>query len=291
VADKPSDKLERLRALADTPPEQATYAVRFLKDRTPDVVLAAARVLGEREDPAFRAPMLAAYTTLAANPTKRDPGGTLRIALLDALRPIAQHDDVPLFERAASSFEFLYGEVAGDLRAAGLRALQAIDPTLAGYYAVRSLDDPHMTLTQGEPALTAIKVLAAQDQSLPIYAYALREGAQHADVVAEALRSLTRIPRSTLATLVERYQHSTSEIVLLGFFDLLLGHRDGAAHDDVVFHFLRTTTHHNLYRYVLILLVNRHDPDLDDVLLDLARRERDHHKRAIWDDVWALRRR
>ena len=291
MADKPSIKLEQLRGLADTPDEQVAYALRLLKDRMVDVVLAAIKVLAPREDPAVRAAFLSTYATLAANGVRRDPGGTLRIALLDAIRPIADPTDAPIFERAASTYEFLYGEAAGDLRAAGLRALASVDAELAGYYAVRLLDDPYQSIMSGEPSLAAIKVLATHNQHLPIYAYVLREAAQHPDVLAEGLRSLADLPPSLLPALVERYRVSTSEIVLLGFFELLLGHRQHVAYRDVVLDFLATTTHYNLYRYLLIMLLNMHDPNLEQLLTTLARHESDRQKRAVWDEVWALHRR
>ena len=291
MSEKHTAKLERLRDLAATPEAQRAYAVRLLKDRTVDVVLAAVALLAETEDATYREPMLAAYAPLAKDGVRRDPGGTLRIALLDALRPIALDADVPIFERAATTYEFLYGEAAADLRAAGVRALASVDATLACYYAVRLFDDPYQSIMSGEPAFTAMKVLAAQAQDLPMYAYVLREGAQHPDVVAEGLRSLTRLPASLLPDLVERYRTSTSEIVLLGFFELLLGHRDSAHYSDVVFDFLASTTAINLYRYLLIVLLNRHDPDTERMLRELADREPDKRKRAVWAEVWALQRR
>jgi hypothetical protein len=291
MADKPSVKLEQLRGLAATPDVQAAYAVRLLKDRTVDVVLAAIRVLAPREDPTVRAAFLSTYTTLAANGVRRDPGGTLRIALLDAIQPIADGTDTALFERAASTYEFLYGEAAGDLRAAGLRALASVDAELAGYYAVRLLDDPYQSIMSGEPSVAAMKVLAAHNQHLPIYAYVLREAAQHPDVLAEGLRSLTDLPPSLLPALVERYRISTSEIVLLGFFEMLLGHRQHMAYRDVVLDFLATTTYYNLYRYLLIMLLNTHDPQLEKLLTALAQNEFDRQKRAVWDEVWTLHRR
>ena len=288
MPDSLSTKIEKLRTLEATPDAQRTYAVRLLKDRTVDVVLAAVAVLAEAEDPAFREPMLAAYAALARDGVKRDLGGSIRIALLDALRPIADSADSPIFERAATTYEFLYGEEAADLRAAGVRALVGVDAPLACFYAMRLLDDRYQSEMSGEPSLTAMRVLAAQGQHLPVYAYVMRETPRHPDVVAEGLRSLVALPPSLMPELVERYREDRSEIVLLGFFDLLLGHREQQHYRDVVLDLLATTHYINLYRYLLILLVNRHDPDIEHALARIAERETDRRKQAIWDEMEAL---
>ena len=156
--------------MAATPDEQAAYAVRLLdKERDVDVVLAALAVIAEREDPTLRPALLRKYAYCDANGMRRDPGGTVRIALR-ALRPIALPEDVALFERAVSTYEFLFGEATGDLRAAGLLALDEADAVLAGYHCVRLLDDPYTSIMSGEPASTAVRVLASQKQLLPLYA-------------------------------------------------------------------------------------------------------------------------
>lgn len=174
--------------LAVEPEEQVRYATALLgRERNPEVVAAAVRVLGGAQDAALRPVLLAKYHYLDANGTRRDAGGMLRAAILEALRPILTREDVTLLERAATTFEFLYGEAAGDLRAAGLVVLGDVDEQLAGYHAARLLSDQHTSITSGEPAVTAVRVLAAQAQLLPLYGYVMREPPAISDVVGECL--------------------------------------------------------------------------------------------------------
>ncbi|MDQ5853587.1 MAG: hypothetical protein M3380_16250 [Chloroflexota bacterium] len=282
--------MERLQNLAATPDEQATYALRLLeKERDVDVLLAALAVIAEREDPMLRPALLRRYAYCDTNGVRRDPGGTVRIAILRALRPIALPEDVALFKRAVSTYEFLYGEATGDLRAEGLLALDDADAVLAGYHCVRLLDDPYTSVMSGEPASTAVRVLASQKQLLPLYAYVMREAERVPDVVAESLRSLASIPESLLPAVVEKYRESENEIVLLGLFDLLLAHDARSAYIDFILDFLRTTERYNVYRYLLIVLITGRDEAVIRQLEALAATEQDRYKQEIWREARALR--
>ena len=131
---KAASQLAMLRSLADSPAERRAYALRLLERQTdPELLRAALAALAEQPGPDLRPLLLERYEYLDAKGVRRDPGGTIRAAILHALRPLLHRDDVPLLERAATTYEFLYGEAAGDLRAAGLLALDEIDDNLAGY--------------------------------------------------------------------------------------------------------------------------------------------------------------
>src|SRR5262249_45523161 len=138
------EKLERLRALA--PEEQQTYAARLAEvDRNVDVVLGALAVLEARPDPALRPMLLPRYAPFEHDGARRAPAGTLRVAILRVLRPLALPEDAPLLEHAATTYEFRFGESAADLRA-GVLTLNEVDGTLAGYHAVRLLADQHTNI-------------------------------------------------------------------------------------------------------------------------------------------------
>lgn len=283
-------KLDRLRELVDTPEEQAAYAEQlFRADKNPDVVRATLDVLARREDRRLRPVLLAKYAHCDQNGVRRDPGGTLRAAIIHALRPIAVPDDAPLLERAATTVEFLFGEAAGDLRAAGLLVLNDVDQTLAGYHAVRLLTDEHTSIMSGEPALTAVRVLAAQGQTLPLYAYAMRDGAGVGDVLGESLRNLTTLPRSLLPAVVDRYGESEDEIALLGLFDLLMEHPAGADYTAFILEFLRTTTLYNIYRYLVSTLLTSRDEAMLGQLRALSEVERNPKRLEILRDALGLR--
>ncbi len=284
-------KLKQLQALAMAPDRQEAHALRLLeKERSVDVVLAALEVLREREDPRHRAALLAKYDYCDANGARRDQGGVIRAAILKALRPIALPADTALGERAATTYEFLFGEAAGDLRAAGLLLLQDTDEEVAAFHSVRLLTDQYTSIMSGEPALTAARVLAAQRHALPLYAYVMREEEGIADVVAESLRALRTMPRSLLPAVVEKFRESQREIVLLGLFDLLLERPERDEHLPMILEFMERTEHYSLYRYLLIVLTTKHGDAVATQASEMAGRQNDLTKRDIWREVQTLRR-
>ena len=289
-AGRTGSALQELQRLADRPADQAALAVRLVeKERNAEVVLAAVKVLAERADPAARPALLGKYAWYEANGARRDPGGHVRAAILVALRPVVQPADVPLLERAAATYEFLFGEAAAELRAAALLTLNRVDDGLAGYHGVRLLLDKHTDMMTGEPALTAVRVLAYGQQFLPLYAYVMRAEAGAGEVVGECLRSLTALPASLLPAIVERYRESDDEIVLLGLFDLLLEHEAAADYRGLILEFLRTTTLVNIYRYLVTTLVAGGDAAMIGELKALARAERDRQRLEILQTALALR--
>lgn len=283
-------KLDQLRRLAGVPAEQAAFAARLLeRERNAEVVLAALAALAGAGDPTWRPALLRAYAHYDANGPRRDPGGAVRAAILRALRPVALPEDVPLLERAATTYEFLFGEAAGDLRAVALLALDAVDAALAGYHAVRLLTDRYTSIMSGEPAVTAARVLAAQGHFLPLYAYLGRDAGVAGVAVAECLRLLAPLPASLLPGLIERFGKSQDEIVLLGLFDLLLAHASRAAHLPFMLDFLRDTKRYTLYRYLTAALVAGGDEAAIAALTALAETEADRQKRELLTAALALR--
>jgi hypothetical protein len=285
-------KLARLRDPATDPAARADYARRLVAtERNAELVLAALAALEPWEEPALRPVLLERYADYAAQPARRDPGGAVRAALLKALRPHARPDDVPLLEAATTTYEFQYGEVAGDLRAAALLTLARVDAVLAGYHAVRLLADRrHTSIMSGEPAATAARLLAAQRQFLPLYGYLMLDAEAIGDVTAECLRGLPALPATLLAALVRRYRESSDEIILLGLFDLLLAHESRPAYADFLLDFLRTTTLATLYRSLVMTLVAEGEPAMLAQLAAMAEMEPNRAKVAILREALALRR-
>lgn len=284
---------EKLARLAAPPPHttaQLDYAARcFEQDPDATVIKAALAVLAAGEYPGLRPLLLGKFRYFAADPARRDQGGGIRSLILHTLRPLVRPDDIPLLERAASTYEFLFGEAAGDLRAAALLTLNEVDDRLASFHCVRLLIDPHTSIMSGEPAATAVRILAAQGQPLPLYAYLIREQAGVADVLAECLRNLTALPASLLPPLVERYLASDDEIVLLGLFDLLLARPDRAEYQPALLAFLRATTLYNSYRYLISAIVASREEPFIAALAALLPIERDRQKHALLEEALALR--
>lgn len=283
-------RIAELRSLPAGTVAQLQAAATLLQGaRTLDATRVALTVLTAAPDTGLRPLLLSKYAACDTDGVKHDPGGLIRSALLTALRPLALPDDTPLLERAATTYEFLYGEATGDLRAAALLVLNEADDRLVSFHCVRLLVDEYTSIMSGEPAVTAARILAAQGQLLPLYAYVTQASRTVADVVAECLRGLPALPASLLPPLVVRYAASEDEIVLLGLFDLLLARDDRDEYRDMLLAFLQTTSLHNIFRYLVSALIAGRDTSAVDALVTLADVERDPLKREIVREALELR--
>ncbi len=199
-------------------------------------------------------------------------------------------DDIPVLESALWTYEFLPPgpkEVAGNLRGAALVNLNDLEPTLAGFHAVRLLDDEYTSAMSGEPAVTAARVLVEQKQALPLYEWAL-QARGHPEVLAECLRGLSELPLSLLLRLVDHYRETTDEIVLLGLFDMLLAHPERAAFTGFLREFLATTVLIDVYRVVVTSIVARRDEALISMLRGEAKSQLAPPKAAILREAISL---
>jgi hypothetical protein len=292
--EKDSAKIAQLQSLAAE--EQIAYAERLLAtSKDLEVLQAALAVLAAHAEPRSRRVILDTYAQYEGGGPRRDTGCHVRVALVGALRPVVQWQDCDMLERSVSTYEFLppgRSEVAAGLRATALVTLNEIDRTLAGWHAVHLLTDTYTSSMSGEPAVTAARVLAAQGESLPLYAYTLRnEAGVVSEVLGECLRSLTTLPRSLLAPLVERYLASRDEIVLLGVFDLLIAREADTSFDDIIVDFLAGTKLYNIYRYLVSTIVASRRDDLRKWLEARAQSEGDRTKAEILEQALAVRRR
>ena len=212
------------------------------------------------DEPELRATALAHYERLAAEPTRNDPGAHVRAALLRALRPVALPQDIGMLERATATYEYLPPgpqEVAGRLRGAALVTLADLDERLAGFYAARLITDPDPLTSSmsGEPALTAVRVLAAQDQLTVLYGWLTSAGPRAPEPAAEALRAMTGAPASIVLDLVERMWASRDEVLLLGLFDLLLATPEAERFEGFVLEFLRDTELMDLFGAIAATII------------------------------------
>ncbi len=252
---RPSPHLARLRDLASDPGAQAALAVKVIaEEKDVQAIRAALDALVQHPTPAARPVLRERFEHYAADGVRRDAGTYLRAAIVRALRPIAVPADVPLLERAATTYEFLppgRSEDASLLRSAALVALDAVEPRLAALHCVRLLADPHTSALSGEPAITAVRVLAAQDNIWPLYYYALHETRQQSDVLTECLKCLSGLPAAQLTELVEKYRHVDDEVVLVGLLDMALG----AGGHPFVHEFLCQTDKLAVYHYLVTRLV------------------------------------
>ena len=286
-------KIQQLRSLAAQSQEQAAYAVTLLHMRYgAETVLAALQTLTKIEFDAARPALLTLFADYTAQGERRDPAAFFRAAILRALRPGVQPADVGLLTQATATYVFpppAFKEEGAPLRSAALLALAEVDETLARYHAVRLLANEHTDPMSGEPALTAARLLAAQEEWLPLYFYAMQDGARVVpEVVADCLRQLTLLPAALLPGIIERFAAGTASMALVGLFDLLLNHRTGPHGLDFLRSFLRTTTEIDFYRYLVTTMVASGQERLLAELLDAARFEQKREKIAILSEALAL---
>lgn len=290
---KHSAEISRLNSLSNDPEARAAFAASLLQPAQSRLVLQAALdVLKETPVPEARPALVAIYNQLAANGPKRDPGAFLRRAVLDALRPIVLPADADLLAEAVTTYEFLppdFREEAGVLRGGALVALNEVDHVLAGYHATRLLVDKHTEEMSGEPALTAARVLASQEQWLPLYQAAmLGQGRILPEVVSECLRNLTAMRTELVPGIVERFGDATNPAILVGLFDLLIQHEAGPQALPFLEESLARLQDPDLYRYLVIALLSARNEALNGLVVRSARFETDQAKIAVLLEALSL---
>jgi hypothetical protein len=139
----------------------------------------------------------------------------------------------------------------------------------------------------GEPARTAIQTLAAQQNLAPIFGLA-SWGNAIGEVIGDALRNLVDLPASLLPILIEQYRDSEDEQIVLGLFDLLLGHATRDSWVNELTLFFRTTALIDLYGIIAMQIVGSRSEVLIGMLRNLAEIEQDREKKALLDHALEL---
>jgi hypothetical protein len=250
--------------MADADSQVELGLVLLGRARNPEAIASAVGMLGASADQRIRQVIAQKYSTLNAEPRRRDSGCFQRMALMRALRGRATTDDIALLETALWTHEIIGRfDSASELRAAALVTLNDIDGALASFHAVRLLSDSHEM--SDEPAVTAARLLAMREQLLPLYGL-VASGGGTPEVRAECLRALTALPVSLVTRLLEQHHDDKDDTVLVGLFDLLLGHPSRAAFAGFIASFLDRTQSIDLYRFVVNSIVASRDPALITLL-------------------------
>lgn len=286
MATEQPTKIQQLRSLAAQPAEQAAYAAALLQTKFgQEVIFAALQILEKIPFAQARPALLELYAYYTRHGETRDPSAFTRGAIIRSLRQLVEPTDLPLLVQATETYVFpppSFKEEGAPLRSAALLALNEMDDQLARYHAVRLLANEHTDPMSGEPALTAARLLGAQEEVLPLYFYVMHAGAAiYPEVTAECLRHLTRLPTTLIPGLVQRFASDASSMVLVGLFDLLLTHRAGPQAVDFLRDFLASTVQYDLYRYLVTTMVAAGQALLFDELLVAARFEQRREKIVI----------
>lgn len=281
-------QIRELKKLSDDQEAQLSTALKAMRaSRHLDVVRTAVGIVGAAQDPANRTALHEKFSWCADQPTQRDTSAYIREAIVKALQPIISTDDISLLQRGLATYQMdgIY-EVCAGLRATSLIAMNDVDPELAALYAARFLTDP-LNSFSGEPATTAIRVLAAQQNLAPIFAL-VSWGNANGETIGEGLRHLTELPTSLLPLLIEQYRESEDEQVVLGLWDLLLGHPTRDEWEDELMAFFRTTTLMDLYGIIAIQVVASRSGAMIEAMRELAREERDPLRRQLLEQALEL---
>lgn len=268
--------------------EQLGAAIKAMHTgRDLEVIQHAIAIISSHETPEARADLIGKYRWCQEQPHKRDGGGFIRAAIIRALRPVSCPEDTALFQQAIQTYE-MDGpiEVCADLRAAGLLAMNDVHPDLAANLAARLILDPQITFS-GEPATTSIALLASHANLAPIFGV-VSWGKARSDVIAEGLRNLTELPTELLPMLVEFYLENEDEQIILGLFDLLLGHPSRDSWVNEIERWFRTTTVMDLYGIAAIQVVGSRSEVLITMLKALRETEFDRLRQGLLDQALRL---
>jgi len=150
----------------------------------------------------------------------------------------------------------------------------------------------------GEPAVSAVRLLASQvshlpyqGQLLPLYSYLFQDTC-HPEVEGECLRQLAKAPEEIIGSILSHYTtrisvgtgtsvplHETKDdMVLLGLFDLVLTYSKESACLSFIEAFLRETQRYDIYYYVLTTIIANHSSQGWKLLLNVAQDERGPEK-------------
>jgi hypothetical protein len=265
------------------PPPTTDAALNILR-RAKTVGEITAALQAAAPDGRLREALAERYDDLAAHP-KRDPSASLRGALLRGLTQLTTTCDRARLEKALVTYEFgPQGENASGLRAAALLALAQLNPNLAETHAVHLLGDRRTEKMSGEPALTAVRFLAARGAIGPLYLYALQGGATQ-DVLAETLRSLVDLPAALVLELAERLGKSDDVVALVGLFDLLTAHGEPAAFARFVREWAMETRQLDVLHFAAAQAVASRCAPLVEALQEAAKLSGDPERRKLLTDA------
>jgi hypothetical protein len=285
------DRFERLRA-SDLDAAVRLAIDLLARERAHRLLEPALDLLLEKPTATARPALRDRFLDLSESGVRYDQDCSLRVRIVKVLRATGSPDDVDLAEQGVRTIQLqppARVDVAQPLRGQSLLWLADFSPDRALYLAVELLHDPHQSAFSGEPTVTAIQVLAAKGQILPIWSLARRAGPQP-DVLAQAFASLRNTPadlqldalREHLADALPRGE--SGEGVALVVAEAIVLNRLTAGYDAVV-DLLRQSPNLNLITYLAITIVRSGDDAMHAKLRGLLDAERDPRKAAALRDA------
>jgi hypothetical protein len=203
---QPSASRARLTVLASADDDAfLDYALELLRSRQRLDREAALEALVARPLPGARDTLRALYLELDSDGNKLDQGGAQRAAILRYLLEAGLPQDTDVAIRACERTEIVFGDdVTYNLRSLGLRLLARLAPEELPYYAIEllDLDENHPPRDDGEPAATAIRLLAGTGHLATLY-YWLRTSGRGSPNLIRAFEAFTDAPPDIVRRYVE----------------------------------------------------------------------------------------
>jgi hypothetical protein len=247
------------------------------KSRKREIVDAALNAL--EDAPESARPILREAALYYFESPTHDKTVAAREKLLRLLTQIGNPDDKDIYLRGVNTYEVqpLLGEVAHNLRAVALVGLALADSPLGNIYATKLLSEIEQTsVFNGEPAVTAVNLLARQEITLPIYQYLLIGGldaleAGLNEVVGKALESLgTDFPDVLYKPLIELFAPRDRALVSMGLITHIVENRIVSLYTAVQ-KMITDTRHDDLHNYAVVMLAASRDDKLVEMLFTLAK--------------------
>ena len=209
--------------------------------------------------------------------SKRDKAGILRESITRLLVHIEHPDDLDIYQLGVDTYYLQpVDDVAQNLRAVALAGMAPIDSDLACIYAARFLGEPFTSVFNSEPAMTALDVLVASHQRLPIYQFLLHSGAGMArtgrgELTGKALESLGEdFPLRLYAQLIDQYQELDQPTASMGIISWVTERRAKELYDRLE-SVIMTSKDVDLRRYGLVMMAASRDDELGERLSRMSR--------------------
>ena len=268
------------------------------RERAHRVLEPALDLLASRPKPEFRSVLRERFADLTENGMRFDQDCSLRVKIVQVLRAIGSPEDGDLAERGVRLIQLNPPskiDVAQALRGQCLLLLADLRPDRAQYFAVELLQDPHLSAFSGEPAVTAIQVLAERANILPIWALARRTGSPP-DVLAQAFASLRGAPQDLQLDALHLHLKDAADrgengegVSLVAAEAIVLNHLvEGYP---AVADLLNVTPNLNLYQYLVLTAARGGDEILLELLRSTGAKESDPGKIALLAEALGNRRR
>lgn len=273
-------KVDRLRALRNSPEALHDFAMEVLADEgSPELVKLALESLGEQVRAVDGAALRGLYDDFDRDGAKKDPGGNVRVEVLRALWHLRSQDDLALAFRARSTFERTLQGNGEMIRAAGLALLGVLDPGRGAVEAVLVLgrDDADLlkasSAMTGEPALTAVRLLASLGESNAVLLYVLSGKAPNSDVTGEALRGLATLDAGVLEPILMDLARSDDDGLLVAVCDVLVEIPSSPSVETIVRTLLDSPARGEVYQFLVSSIVASRREDLIEVVIASLPRE------------------